>query len=58
MGLIHMTGEVSRALQPRSRRRDRPRRIECPAKSLSPVLMRGFDPTQLIKKILETTHAD
>ena len=58
MGLIQMSGDVSRARQPCSRLLNQPRLIECPAKSLSTVLMFGFDPTQLINIILEATHAD
>ena len=58
MGLIQMTGDVSRARQPRSRLLDQPRLIECPAKSLSMVLILGFDPAQLVETILEATHAD
>ena len=58
MGLIQMTGDVSRARQPRSRLLNRPHLIECPAKSFLKVLTLGFDPTQLTKIILEATHAD
>ena len=58
MGLIQMTGDVSRARQPRSRSLHQTRFAECPAKSLLTVLTLGFDPTQLTKMILEATHAD
>jgi hypothetical protein len=58
MGLIQITGEVSRARQPRSRLLNQPHVTECPAKSLSTVLIIGFEPTELIKTILEATHAD
>ena len=58
MGLIQITGEVSRARQPRSRLLNQPHVIERPAKSFLKVLVFGFDPTQLTKIILEATHAD
>ena len=58
MGLIQMTGDVSRARQSRSRLLNQIHLIESLAKSLSTVLILCFDPTQLIKIILEATHAD
>ncbi len=58
MGLIQMTGDVSRARQPRSRLPNQPHLLECAAKSLLPVLTLGFNPTPLTKMNLEATHAD
>ena len=58
MDLIQMTGDVSRARQPRARLLNQPHLLECPAKSLSPFFTLGFDPIQLIKIVMEATHAD
>jgi hypothetical protein len=58
MGLMQMTGNVLRTCQSRSRLLNQPHLNECPAKSFSTVLIPGADPTQLVKIILEATHAD
>ena len=58
MGLIQMTGDLSRARQPRARQFNQPHLPECLLKSHSTFFTLGFDPTQLAKIILEATHAD
>jgi hypothetical protein len=58
MGLMQMSGDVSRARQPCARRLNQPHLIECTAKSLPAVPILGFDLSQLIQIILEAAHAN